>query len=153
MPNEEFNDLQNFGRTIKRRKKNKTKEKHKNIFIIKIKSFDKEKIKYFFKKIYKRLIFTRIRLKKYRQKLSFLVDDLIRNISKTKISLPSFSKQKNYVKCYKLVEKRTRRRNKIIIVRKSVPYKLKREYIGPSKTNLENLVNLTFDSGIYYRGL
>lgn len=144
MANEEFDDLQKFGKTIKKENIN---NKQKNSFV---KNINKEKIHYFCKKIYKRLIFTKIRVKKYCQKLAFSVDTFIRKISKTNISFPNWFKQKDYIKCYKLRERRKIRKNKTIIVRKRVPYKLKREHIGPAKTNLENLVHLTFDSGIYY---
>ena len=146
MSDEEFQDLQNFGKTIEKiqnvKKDIKVELKQKEIKKIKI--FDKEKLGYFVKKIFKNMIFTKIRLAKHCKNLFFKMQKL------KKIKNVSLKRQKNYVKCYRLVERRKQRRNKTIIVRRRMPFKIGFEDIGLGRSDLENLIHLTFESGVYF---
>lgn len=153
MSGDEFKDLQNFGKTIEDTQDDKVevdqniKKDLPNVFRKSQRKkicFDTKKIKYFFKKISKRMIFTKIRLVKCSENFYFK----IQRLKTIKISFPK--RQKNYVKCYRIVEKRKQRRNKTIIVRKRVPFKIDLENIGQGRSDLENLVHLTFESGIYF---
>lgn len=142
MSDDEFKHLQNFGKTIEKQivEKPKKKKDDEKIFP----KFDKRKIKYILKKLSKRIIFTKIRFKKHRDSLSYKKYKL----TNFKITFPK--KQRNYVKCYRLVEKRKQRGNTSIIVRKRVPFKIDISELGSTKTDLEHLINFTFESGIYY---
>ena len=153
MSGDEFKDLQNFGKTIEDKQNDKVeveqniKKDLQNVFRKsqeKKVSFDTQKTKYFFKKISKRIIFTKIRLVKYGENVYFKIQKL----KKIRVNFPR--QQKNYVKCYRLVEKRKQRRNKTIIVRKRVPFKIGLETLGHGRSDLENLIHLTFESGVYY---
>jgi len=82
---DEFKDLQNFGKTIEDKQNDKVeveqniKENLQNIFRKsqeKKVSFDTQKIKYFFKKISKRIIFTKIHLVKYSENVYFKIQKL-----------------------------------------------------------------------------
>ena len=61
-----------------------------------------------------------------------------------------FPKDQSYVKCYRLVEKRKNRRNKVIIIRRRIPFKIDIGDLVPQKDDLEQLIHLTFESGVYY---
>ena len=142
MSDDEFKHLQNFGKTIENQSVKEPKEsKPKNNFSFK---FDKKKINYNFKKIYKRIIFTKIRLKKHIDGLNFKKIKL----PKVDISIPKT--KKNYVRCYRIIEKKKQRRNKITIVRKRVPFKIDFSELDASKTDLDDLFSFTFESGLYF---
>ena len=139
MSDDEFRNLQNFGKTIETKVvKEPIKKKTKKPQI----KLDKNKVKYAFKKISKKFIFLGIRLKKHKDNIHFRI-----------IRLPNLNfpkRKKDYVKCYRIVEKKKQRGNKNIVIRKRVPFKIDISQINSSKTDLEHLITFTFESGIYF---
>ena len=151
---EEFKDLQNFGKTLEEKQNqysertSKERQGPKEKFLLLLnKSKDNlnaQKLKYFGIKISKRIIFTKMRLAKHCEFFFFK----IQKMKRIKIEIPR--QQKNYVKCYRLVEKGKQKRNKTIIIRKRIPMKINIGDIGPARSGLESLIHLTFESGVYY---
>lgn len=151
---EEFQDLQNFGKTLEKKQNeysertSKERQGSKEKFLLLLNkpkdNLNAQKLKYFVIKISKRIIFTKMRLTKHGEFFFFK----IQKMKRIKIEIPK--QQKNYVKCYCLIEKRKQKRNKTIIVRKRIPMKINIEDIGPARSGLGNLIHLTFESGIYY---
>jgi len=149
---DEFSDLHKFGKTIEEKQNKKHDDSNlynlKNLNIekkqIKIKIINKEKIKYLSKKIFKRMVFTKIRFNKNFETIFFLFQKL-RNYKKRILN-----NNAKKIRSYHLVEKTKKRRNKVIIIRKRVPYKINIEEFGKPKDDLDQLISFTFESGIYY---
>jgi len=126
----EFKDLQNFGKVIEKKPENNTK-----VIVKEKKNFYKQ-LKPVFSYIKKKTLILATKLLKYTIIAS---KGIYKKIKSTK--LPKLRTQ-NYA--YKIVETKKQRRNKTIIVRKRVPYKYDHLGLNPKKSNLGTLFYLSF---------
>ena len=115
MSKDEFEDLKNFGKTIEIKPKQK-KVEDKNQLVIKKTKFEIKKfLKVILVKICKALILFFKKLLEGSYRLSSEI--------KRKYENWNIKKQSQSNKCYKIVETKKQRRNKVIIIRKRVPAK------------------------------
>ncbi|MEF8847577.1 MAG: hypothetical protein V5A68_00380 [Candidatus Thermoplasmatota archaeon] len=159
MDGDDFKELQKLGSSIQRqRERQKEKTKLRQKISLKIRDLKKyfknilrkENLVYLSKKIRKRITFAKIRLSKKFENISFLSSKISKRINLFKKNLKEKKyRKKKYVKGYKLVEKRKKRRNKVVIIRKRVPVKINKRHIGPSK-QLKDLMDITFNPKVYY---
>lgn len=143
MSDNEYKDLQSFGRTIEKKQEIKTKEKKSfiqtikpaiiyfkkvaKIVVIKLWKITFTISKWIYKKI--KRVATKIKTRKqYRRKIRFVMQ-------------PRQKKQKI---AYKIVETKKQRRNKIVITRKRIPFEYNPLEVQPKKTELGALFYLTF---------
>ena len=80
----------------------------------------------------------------YRKIKKAIINVKNRNHSRRKIGLTTRPKQKTHRIAYKIVETRKQRRNKMIIIRKRVPFEYNHLVLQPKKTDLGALFYLTF---------
>ena len=135
MPDNEFKDLQNFGKVLEKKPE---KNNSKKIFV-KGKRSRSIKIKPIF------LFLGKKGLKAFKKFLKLIV--LAGHWSYKKISSVELPRFKNKNKCYKIVETKKQRRNKMIIVRKRVPFEYHTTDLSSNPTNLGTLYYLSFKEG------
>jgi len=156
-----FKDLINFGSSIEKKEVNQRKKLRGSSKKSKNHYSRPNKIKPWIvaKKTIKKLVsfvdekseclrdgFFKVFLRK-RKKLSVIKKTVKKNNWRHVLN---FSDGKKFVTGYKLVEKKKQRGNKIVITRKRVRVKINKDDVGPPNGDLQDLIHLTFESGLYY---
>jgi len=143
----EFKDLQNFGKIIE-----KKPEKNTKVIVKEKKDFSK-KFKPVFSILKKKVLVFGIKLIKItiatgewiRKKIKTIVNRAKqRNAHRKKIKFAQKPKQKIQKSAYKIVETKKERRNKTIITRRRIPIDYNPLELQPKKTDLGALFYLTF---------
>jgi len=143
----EFKDLQNFGKTIEKKPENT-----KKIIVKERKDFSK-KIKPIFSILKKKVLVFGIKLIKNtiatgewtHKKIKAIVNRAKQlNAHPKKIKFTQKPKQKIQKNAYKIVETKKERRNKIIIIRKRVPFKYDPLEPYHKKANIGTIFYLSF---------
>ena len=147
MSDNEFKDLQNFGKTIEKKPENTKK------IIVKEKENYSKQFKPIFSILKKKVLVFGIKLIKNtiatgewtHKKIKTIVNRAKqRNTLPKKIKFTQKPKQKIQKNAYKIVETKKERRNKTIIIRRRIPIDYNPLELQPKKTDLGALFYLTF---------
>lgn len=144
MSDNEFKDLQNFGKTIEKKPENNKKiiVKEKKNYSKQFKPILKKKLLLFGIKLIKNTIATGEWIHKKIKTIANRIKQ--RNANQKKIKFTKKPKQKIQKNAYKIVETKKERRNKMIIIRRRIPIDYNPLELQPKKTDLGALFYLTF---------